>query len=41
VERLGLEPFTGWRAGVADLAGWLAAERAQSGAPAPIAGAAA
>lgn len=41
VERLGLEPFTGWRDGVADLAGWLAAARAQPGAAAPIAGAAA
>jgi CDP-paratose 2-epimerase len=41
VARLGLEPFTGWRDGVADLAGWLTAARAQPGAAAPIAGAAA
>jgi CDP-paratose 2-epimerase len=41
VARLGLEPFTGWRDGVADLAGWLTAARAQPGAAAPLAGAAA
>ena len=40
VESLGLEPFTGWRVGVADLAHWLTTERAQAGAP-PLAGAAA
>ncbi|ONF47269.1 SDR family NAD(P)-dependent oxidoreductase [Methylobacterium radiotolerans] len=41
VARLGLAPFTGWRDGVADLAGWLAAARASSDGAAPIAGAAA
>lgn len=40
VETFGLAPFLDWRDGVADLAAWLAAERAQPDA-APIAGAAA
>jgi CDP-paratose 2-epimerase len=45
VESLGLEPFLGWREGVADLMAWLrtwlASGREQAGAAAPIAGAAA
>jgi len=40
VDRLGLAPFLSWQEGVADLLGWLAAERGQAGGT-PVAGAAA